>query len=74
MRMSFSESLPSKRISACLLLFWLSGSVYLNVAWQTMIGGFDTAPPHPKATALANIFKGGYVPKDTYVLDEIIIL
>jgi hypothetical protein len=26
--------------------------------------------PHPKDTELANIFKGGYVPKDTNVLNS----
>jgi hypothetical protein len=43
--MSFSEPLPSKRTSACSLLFRLSGGVYRNVAKQTMVGAFDTDPP-----------------------------
>jgi hypothetical protein len=44
MRISFSNSLPSKRPSPCSLLFRLSCGVYRNFAQQTMVGALDTDP------------------------------
>jgi hypothetical protein len=71
MRMSLSKLLPSKQTSACLLLFRFSGGVYENVAYQMMVGAFDTDPSVQMLQHYPTFLNVDNMPKDTYGLDEI---